>query len=93
MAWHSGNFTWGPGVSGRVSYWWGDDHGVQFAEPMQTISNEPPPIVANTLRTTAFGTVRNSDGLSVPYFFDLTNDGPGTSTFTAIGFGDTQTGA
>lgn len=93
MAWHGGNFTCGPGVSGRVSYGWGDDHGVQYAEPMQLISNDPPPIVANTLRVTAYGTVRNSDGLTVTYFFDMTNDGPGTSTFTAIGFGDISTGA
>lgn len=93
MAWHSGSFTLSPGASTRLSYWWGDDHGVQYAEPMQLISNEPPPVVANTLRVTAYGTVRNSDGLSVTYFFDMTNDGPGTSNFTAIGFGDIGTGA
>ncbi len=93
MAWHLGNFTLSPGAGGRASFWWGDDHGVQFAEPLQLLSNEPPPIVANTLRVTAYGTVRNSDGLSVTYFFDMTNDGPGTSNFTIIGFGDLSTGA
>jgi hypothetical protein len=59
---------------------------------MQLISNEPPPIPANTLRATACGTIRNSDGLSVTYFVDMTNDGPGVSHFTIIGFGDTATG-
>ncbi len=93
MAWHSGSFTLSPGTSTRILYWWGDDHGVQYAEPMQIYSNEPPPIVANTLRATAYGTIRNSDGLSVTYFVDLTNDGPGTSNFTIVGFGDISTGA
>ncbi len=93
MGWHGGSFTFGPGVSGTFLYGWGNDHGVQFAEPMQLLSNIGPPIVENTLRTTSFGTIRNQDGLSVTYFLDVTNDGPGTSTFTIIGFGDTQTGA
>lgn len=93
MAWHGGNMTLNPGWSTRVFYSWGDDHGVQYAEPLQLISNIGPPIIANTLRVTAYGTIRNSDGLSVTYFFDVTNDGPGTSNFTAIGFGDIGTGA
>jgi hypothetical protein len=76
-----------------MSYGWGDDHGVQYAEPLQVISNNPPPIVANTLRVTAYGTIRNSDGLSVTYFFDMKNDGPGTTNFTVIGFGEIGTGA
>ncbi len=93
MAWHGGSFTLSPGASGTVFYGWGDDHGVQYAEPMQVISNEPPPIVANTLRVTAYGTTRNSDGLTVTYFFDMKNDGPGVANCTAIGFGDIGTGA
>jgi len=93
MAWNAGNFTLSPGASGWYWFSWGDDHGVQFAEPMQLISNEPPPIVANSLRVTDYGTIRNSDGLSVTYFLDMTNDGPGTSNFTLIGFGDLSTGA
>jgi len=92
MAWHFGNFTLSPGAFARASYGWGDDHGVQYAEPLQRISNEPPPTGANTLRVTAYGTVRNSDGLSVTYFFDMTNDGPGVSNFSVIGFGDIGTG-
>lgn len=93
MAWHSGNFTFSPGTTARASYGWGDDHGVQYAVPLQIYGNDPPPIVANTLRVTAYGTVRNSDGLSVTYFFDMSNDGPGVSNFTGIGFGDIGTGA
>jgi hypothetical protein len=93
MAWHTGNYTLSPGASARLSFWWGDDHGVQFAEPMQLIANDPPPIPANTLRVTDYGTIRNSDGLTVTYFFDFTNDGPGTTNYTAIGFGDLSTGA
>lgn len=93
MAWHyGGTFTLSPGASTRISYWWGDDHGVQYAEPMQYISNDPPPIVPRTLKATAFGTTRNSDGETVTYFVDVTNEGPGVSNFTIIGFGDIGTG-
>ncbi len=93
MAWHAGNLTLSPGASGRYNYWWGDDHGVQYSEPIQVISNEPPPVVANTLRVTGYGTVRNSDGQSVTYFLDVTNEGPGVCNFTLTGFGDIMTGA
>ena len=93
MAWHAGNFSLSPGQSGRYFYWWGDDHGVQYAEALQVISNEPPPTIANTLRVTAYGAIRNSDGESATYFLDVTNDGPGVSNFTLIGFGDIGTGA
>jgi hypothetical protein len=58
MAWHSGNFKLSPGSSGGYNYWRGDDHGVQYSEPIQLISNEPPPVVANTLRVTGYGTIR-----------------------------------
>ncbi len=93
MGWrYGGSFSLGPGASTRVSYWWGDDHGVQYSEPMQLISNDSPPIPVNTLRTTSYGTIRNSDGETVTYFLDVTNDGPGVSTYTIIGFGDLKTG-
>ena len=95
MAWHAGSFTLSPGASTRVSYWWGDDHGVQ--ELLNSCSSSVMNglrVVANTLRATAYGTTRTSDGLTVTYFVDVTNDGPVcTSNFTIIGFGDIGTGA
>jgi hypothetical protein len=93
MAWHAGNYTLSPGVSTRIFYWWGDNHGVQYAEPMQLLSNDPPPLGAGSpLKVTAQGTIRNTDGYSVTYFLDVTNEGPGVWNFAIIGFGDIRTG-
>jgi hypothetical protein len=92
MAWNAGSFTLSPGTGFRVYYGWGDDHGVQFALPLQVISNIGPPVVNNNLMVTAYGTARNPDGLSVTYILDMNNEGPGTSSFTLVGFGDEKTG-
>lgn len=92
MAWHIGSFTLSPHASAGFTYWWGDDHGVQYAAPLQLLSNIPPPIPATALRATDYGTIRNSDGLTVTYFVNVTNDGPAVSTFTIIGFGDQSIG-
>ena len=82
MSWNAGHFSLAPGASVRISYWWGDDHGPQFAEGREFNGST----TGNSLRVGDDGTIRNGDG-SVTYFVDTINEGPNVATFELIGGG------